>query len=106
MKLLFDQGVPIPLRGHLANHVVEAAFEKGWSAIKNGDLLVRAEKEGFDALVTTDQNLRYQQNLADRKIGIVVLMTTSWPRIQNQIASIVNTIDHMQPGIYLEIPVR
>ncbi len=63
MKLLFDQGTPAPLRNHLLNHTVETAYEKGWSNLKNGDLLNRAEAEGFAALLTTDQNLHYQQNL-------------------------------------------
>jgi predicted nuclease of predicted toxin-antitoxin system len=104
MKLLFDQGTPVPLRNHLPNHLVETAYERGWSQLKNGDLLSCAEAEGFDALLTTDQNLRYQQNLSGRKISVIVLMTTSWPRIKNHIASIVQTIDNLSPGSYKEIP--
>ncbi|MGL4608728.1 MAG: hypothetical protein ACRCYY_03440 [Trueperaceae bacterium] len=77
MKILFDQGVPVPLRKHLSEHQVFTAFEKAWSNLKNGEFLQKAESEGFDALVTTDQNLRYQQNLQERKIAIVVLMSTS-----------------------------
>jgi hypothetical protein len=50
MKLLFDQGTPVPLRNHLPNHIVETAHEKGWSNLKNGDLLTHAEVHGFDAL--------------------------------------------------------
>ena len=49
MKILFDQGTPVPLRHHLSPHTVETAYEKGWSDLKNGDLLARAEAEGFDA---------------------------------------------------------
>jgi predicted nuclease of predicted toxin-antitoxin system len=103
MKLLFDQGTPVPLRDHLPKHTVETAYEKGWSKLKNGDLLTRAESDGFDALITTDQNLSYQQNLTGRKIGVVVLLTTSWPRIKNHIALIVQAIDNLQPGGYEEI---
>ncbi|MBA2732919.1 MAG: hypothetical protein H0U54_08525 [Acidobacteria bacterium] len=103
MKLLFDQGTPVPLRDHLPNHTVETAYEKGWSSLKNGDLLARAESDGFDALITTDQNLPYQQNLTGRKISVVVLLTTSWPRIKNHIALIVQAIDALQPGSYEEI---
>ena len=69
MKILFDQGTPIPLRNSLPNHVVETAHEKGWGNLKNGDLLTRAEAEGFDAPITTDQNLRYQQNLSGWRIA-------------------------------------
>ena len=105
MKLLFDQGTPVPLRKHLLNHVVETAYERGWNDIKNGELLKRAEAERFEALTTTDQNLRYQQNMAGRHISIVVLMTTSWPRIKNHATTVVQIIDGLQPGSYLEIPI-
>lgn len=103
MKLLFDQGTPVPLRNHLLNHIVKTAYEKGWSNLKNGDLLTCAEAEGFDALITTDQNLRYQQNLSGRKISVVVLMTTNWPRIKNYIAPVVQATDNLYPGSYEEI---
>jgi len=104
MKLLFDQGTPVPLRNHLLNHIVETAYEKGWSNLKNGDLLACAETSGFDALITTDQNLRYQQNLSGRKITVVVLLTTNWPRIKNHTALVVQAIENLQPGSYAEIP--
>jgi len=53
----------------------------GWAEIENGELLDLAEA-AFDAFVTTDKNLRYQQNLAGRRLAILVLPTTSWPKIQ------------------------
>jgi predicted nuclease of predicted toxin-antitoxin system len=103
MKLLFDQGTPVPLRNHLPHHAVETAYEKGWSDLRNGDLLSRAEAEGFDALITTDQNLRHQQNLTGRKISVVVLMTTNWPRIRGHVAFVVHAVDNLRPGSYEEI---
>jgi predicted nuclease of predicted toxin-antitoxin system len=103
MKVLFDQGTPVPLRNHLPNHIVETAYEKGWSNLKNGDLLIQAEAEGFDALITTDQNLRYQQNLSGRRISIIVLPTTNWPRIKNNAALVVQAIDSLRPGSYEEV---
>ena len=103
MKFLFDQGTPVPLRNHLPHYAVETAYERGWSGLSNGDLLARAEAEGFDALITTDQNLRYQQNLAGRKIGVVVLMTTSWPRIRGQLDLVIQAVDKVRPGSYEEI---
>jgi len=105
MKLLFDQGTPVPLRNQLLPHLVETAYEKGWSRLKNGDLLSRAEAEGFDGMITTDQHLRYQQNLTGRKIGVVVLLTTNWPRIKNHIALVIQGVDKIQPGSYTEIPI-
>lgn len=105
MKLLFDQGTPVPLRQYLKPHSVETAYAKGWGNIRNGDLLSRAEAEGFDGLITTDQNIRYQQNLAGRKISIVVLLTTSWPRIKKHTTEIAQIVDSLQQGDYVEIPI-
>jgi hypothetical protein len=67
--------------------------------LSNGDLLAKAEHE-FDLLVTTDQNLHYQQNLTGRKIAILVLPTTSWPKIKSHAAEIVAAIDRIKPGEY------
>ena len=69
MKVLFDQGTPVPLRRYLPEHRVDTAFERGWSQLRNSALLDRAEKDGYELLITTDQNLRYQQDLAARAGG-------------------------------------
>ena len=82
MKVLFDQGTPAPLRDHLPEHRVDTLAAKGWSDKDNGALLDLAEEAGYDALVTTDQNLRHQQNLTGRQIGIVILLATAWPEIR------------------------
>jgi predicted nuclease of predicted toxin-antitoxin system len=103
MKILFDQGTPVPLRTYLPDHIVETAYEKGSSNLRNGELLTQAEAEGFDALITTDQNLRYQQNLSGWRIGVVVLLTTNWPRIKNNAALVVQAIDSLHLGSYEEI---
>lgn len=103
MRILFDQGTPAPLRDHLPGHSVETAYEKGWSALRNGELLAKAEAE-FDVLVTTDRNLRHQQNLAERRIAILVLPTTSWPRLQRITREIAAAVGSLRPGQYLEIP--
>ena len=103
MKVLFDQGTPVPLRQHLSRHTVETAYEKGWSDLKNGDLLARAETEGFDVLITTDQNLSHQQNLTGRRISVIVLMTTSWPRIKEHFSLVVQALDASRPGSYEEV---
>jgi hypothetical protein len=67
MRILFDQGTPVPLRDHLAGHFVQTVFELGWSNLANGALLASAEI--FDLLITTDQQLRHQQNLGGRSLG-------------------------------------
>jgi hypothetical protein len=65
MRVQFDQGTPAPLRRSLTGHTVSTAYEMGWTELDNGALL-RAAESDFDALVTTDKSLRYQQNLAGR----------------------------------------
>jgi ABC-type taurine transport system substrate-binding protein len=99
VKILFDQGTPAPLRRELPKHAVATAFEKGWSALSNGDLLAKAESE-FDLLVTTDQNLKYQQDLTGRRIAVPVLPTTSWAKIRSHTSEISVVIDRMKPGDY------
>ena len=103
MRILFDQGVPAPLREHLRGHEVRTAFELGWSALRNGELLARAEKQ-FDALITTDRNLQRQQNLAALKLAILVLPTTSWPRLQRMLGDIAAAVESLAQVKYLELP--
>ena len=102
MQVLVDQGTPVPLRRYLTPHAVTTVFEKGWSTLQNGELLSVAEREGFEILVTTDQNLKYQQNLKERQLAIGVLMTTSWPRIERKVDHVVATINAVKPGDCIE----
>lgn len=103
MHFLFDQGTPVPLREHLNSQHVETAFERGWSTLTNGELLARAESEGFEVFVTTDKNLVSQQNFGGLSIAILVLSSTSWPRIQRAAAAIALAIDGAVPGSITEI---
>ena len=105
MRILFDQGTPVPLRRHLPEHSVTTAFEQGWSDLANGELLDTAEQSGFELLVTTDSNLQYQQNLTERRIAIIVLRSTSWPRIQKTISAIQVAVDKASVGSYEEIEI-
>ena len=102
VRILFDQGVPVPLRKKLAGHEVTTCKEKGWDQITNGDLIAQAETL-FDAFVSTDQNLKYQQNLKNRKIAILVLPTTSWRKLEQNAATIKQALDTIKAGQYLEI---
>ena len=105
MRILFDQGTPAPLREALAQHEVSTTYERGWSKLTNGELLDAAEREGFALMVTTDSKLRYQQNLGDRPLAIVVLLSTSWPRIQRAINAVVGAINAASPGSYIEVEI-
>lgn len=105
MKILFDQGTPVPLRQFLTAHTVSTAYELGWSTLKNGDILTTAEANGYEVFVTTDQNLRYQQNLSHRTIAIVILSSTSWPRIERVISDVVASIDSASLGSFIEVSI-
>jgi hypothetical protein len=103
MKILFDHGTPAPLRRTFFNHEVSTAYEMGWAKLSNGDLLAAAGKS-FDAFITTDQNLRYQQNLTGRRLAILVLPTTSWPEIQKHTNKVADAVNALKPGDFVELP--
>ena len=105
MKILFDQGTPRPLREHLNGHSVDTAAEQGWSGLGNGDLIEKAEQEGYEVLITTDQNMRHQQNLADKKLAVVVLLSTAWPNIQLRTEEIRNVLSEIRPGEVREVQI-
>lgn len=105
MKILFDQGTPVPLRHCLPGHPIDTAFERGWHAFRNGDLLDAAEREGYNVLITTEQNLKYQRNLSEKNIAIIVILSTSWPRIQAHVDQIAAALDQARAGSFIEIPV-
>lgn len=106
MKLLFDQGTPAPLRGYLQEHTVDTLAEKCWSDKDNGELLDLAVRDGYEVFVTTDQNLRYQQNLAGRAVRIVVLLGTAWPDIRLRVREISKAISSVRPGEASEVSIR
>ena len=103
MKVLFDQGTPVPLRRYLRSHEVMTAYELGWSTLQNGSLISQAEAAGFDVLITTDKNWKYQQNLSERSLAVVVLLSTSWPKIQAKVSEVVVAVDGATKGSYTEV---
>jgi len=105
VKVLFDQGTPKPLRRSLRGHEIETAYERGWSTLANGELIAQAEAAGFDILVTTDRQLRYQQNLSQRQLAIVVLTTTQLPRIRAATSLIQEALDRAESGSYIEVEI-
>jgi hypothetical protein len=104
VRILFDQGTPLPLRELLQEHEVSTAYERGWSKLTNGELLDAAEREGYALQVTTDSNLQFQQDLGMRALAIVVLMSTSWPRIKQASGAVLAAIEAASPGSYSEVP--
>jgi hypothetical protein len=105
MKILLDECVPWPMHKLLTAHDCMTAQQRGWGGIKNGELLTLAEGE-FDLFITSDQNIRYQQNIACRKIPILELSTNKLRRIQAAAALIQSTVAAILPGEFrqLDIP--
>ena len=105
MRILFDHGTPGPLRNHLPGHSVDRSAERGWELLENGKLIRKAEEEGYEIIVTTDQNMRHQQNLAGRKLAVVVLLSTAWPRVQQRTEEIRTAIEDIRPGSFAGVPI-
>jgi len=105
MRVLFDNGTPRGVATALSGHTVEEARSHGWDTLRNGELLDAAEAAGFDVLLTTDRNIRYQQNLASRKIAIVVLTKARWKLIKLVLPKIVAAVNATTPGGYIEVDI-
>jgi hypothetical protein len=105
MLVLFDQGTPVPIAKSLLGHVVRTAYQQGWDALANGELLRKAEEAGFDVLLTTDKNLVYQQNLKGRKIAIVALGRNRWSIVRLVVPQIVAAVNGCTPGSYAIVDV-
>ena len=84
---------------------MDTLAEKGWSEKSNGELLDLAEQAGYAVLVTTDQSLPYQQNLARWRIGLVVLLSTDWSQIRLRTDEIAKGIEAVRPGHAIEVPI-
>ena len=102
MRVLLDECLPRPLKRLLVGYDVETIQERGWGGIKNGELLSLAE-EHFDVFLTADQNLRYQQNLSDRKIAIVELPVNRRAAVLPLITQIIEAIEKAVPGSYIVV---
>jgi hypothetical protein len=98
MRVLFDQATPLPIAPYLGGHSVLTAAQQGWATLGNGDLLKVAEEAGFDVLLTTDKNMRYQQNLAGRKIAIVVLETAIRDLMFVAVVVLAGVTSRLSPG--------
>ena len=105
MLVLLDNNAPRGLARALTGHTVTEARERGWAALKNGDLLNFAEEAGFDVIVTSDKSIRYQQNLKGRKIALVVLSVGRWGPVRRRLAEIAAAVGAAMPGSYVEVEI-
>ncbi len=105
MRILFDQATPVPLRPYLVGHTVRTAAEEGWDRLRNGDLLSAAEEAGFNMLLTTDRNMRYQQNIEGRRIAVVILSRQQWPQLRPHVELVIDAVNTAKSGSYTEVEI-
>lgn len=107
MRILLDECAPRPLKRELADYEIRTVVEMGWSGKKNSELLRLMNQEGFTILLTTDQNLRYQQNLEQAKVAVVVLVARSnrLPDLVPLIPDVRNFLSTIVPGEVIEVGV-
>ena len=106
MRVLFDHNVPHKLRHFLTGHEVSTADEMGWAELENGELLRSAEEAGFEAMVTGDKNLSYQQNLSGRLLALVVLSTNNWNVVKLKSEAVQKALDLAVPGSFQVVDFR
>jgi hypothetical protein len=102
-RILLDESVPAGIARLLTSHDVRTAPEMGWAGISNGRLLDLAEQNGFDIMVTSDTNIRYQNRLAGRRIALIVATTNHWDTIKANPADLVTACDGAVDGAYVVV---
>jgi hypothetical protein len=105
MRILFDNGTPRGVASALVGHTVEEARSHGWDTLRNGELLDAAEAAGFDVFLTTDRNIRHQQNLTGRRIAIVVLSKGRWRLVKSRLQAITAAVAAATPGSFAEVEI-
>jgi len=105
MRVLLDNCTPRGVASGLRGHIVNECRSQAWDQLKNGELLDAAEVAGFDVFITSDQNIRYQQNLPRRKIAIIVLESAIWEFIRPHLKRIRAAVEAAEPGSFTKIPV-
>lgn len=105
MRILLDECVPRPLRRYLAGHDVRTIREMGWAGKKNGELLALMAADGFEVLLTVDQSIRYQQNVAAAGVAVVVLVaaTNRLADLLPVVPSALTALGAIKPGDVVEV---
>jgi hypothetical protein len=108
MRLLLDECVPRPLKQDLAGHDVEHVVDMGWSSKRNGELLRLMVAERFQALLTVDQNIEFQQNLKRLGIGVVVVRarTNRLKDLRPLVPAILDALSRLAPGEIIRVADR
>jgi len=103
MNILLDECTPHAVKKRLPQLAIRTVQEMGWSGVKNGELLKLADQQ-FDVFITTDKNLRYQQNLGRVKLAFLLLPTNSVPVVIALLPQIEAALSTIQSGDFVEIP--
>jgi hypothetical protein len=107
LRVLFNKNVPVGVRGFLPRHEVRTVVEMQWrDQLENGELFAMAKQAGFDVMLTSDQNIRYQQNLPRRRLALLVLGSNIWPIVRPHGEAIAARVDAAVLGGYdfIEMP--
>ena len=104
MRLLLDESLPRRLRNHFSDHEVSTVADVDWLGVKNRELLRRAGEQ-FDAFITPDRNLRYQQNLSRLSIAVVVLVSPSneLPALVPVVPAVEEALTSLEPRTLIEV---
>ena len=102
MRIILDENLPRPLKDIFPGHAVTTVQEEGLSGTTNGLLLAHLEGR-FDVFLTSDKNLRYQQNLSGRKLAIIELPTNRLPLLQPVFPRVKAAVDSVRVGEYLRL---
>lgn len=105
MRILLDECVPRPLRRELPAHDVQTVSEMGWAGKRNGELLSLIRTHGFDVFITVDQNLRYQQELRNSGISVVLLVaqTNRFAELSRLMPRVRAVLDSLAKGELTEV---
>jgi predicted nuclease of predicted toxin-antitoxin system len=103
MKVLLDECTPRVIKRRVLAHSISTVQEMGWAGFKNGELLALAEPQ-FEVFITTDKNLRHQQNLSQRKLAVVLLPSNQVPVVENVIPALEAALAVIKAGDFVEIP--
>ncbi len=102
MKIIIDECVTHIVKKRLPHRQIKTVQEMNWAGVKNGELLKLVEAD-FEIFITSDKNLRYQQNLQNRRFSIILLPSNQVPAIEKLLPQIDEALENIQPNDFIEI---
>ena len=102
MKIILDENLPKALKRYLSAYEVTTVQEQGWAGVKNGELIARID-EVYDVFITSDKNLKYQQNLTGRRIAIIELPTNRLKLLETITDKILVEVESVSLGMYVQV---